>query len=353
MGDEVGRYSLAISRDECTGGPLNTAIQNSVAAAVEAGSTTPMGAGQSLQLLQVVLEDIRQIVVGRERTIAMNTFVRTLGERPRLACFLQHLNASLTAESNGAGAFATLSQAQGLHCLYGWAGQTLVLHSRSTPTPATETAAAGLGEFLGYSPTEWFVSIHIWQPNPGAFGFASVREMDAHAVAEPPHSHPYDFASHVAIGEIRETIYAEAPDAVSYERVDGVWPPHYEQDGCGLGVLEERVVLRAGDSYFMSREAIHDVEVDRRTAASKPAITLFLASEAVVKPHAFLSESMAKFHNQHPALKETGEPLSAERWSAKLDAVVRYLKGEIETLDLSDIVQCSSDYGFLAVGKPT
>jgi hypothetical protein len=135
-------------------------------------------------------------------------------------------------------------------------------------------------------------------------------------------------------------------DGIRLAHVDGVWPEHQYRSSCELATLEENVVLRAGDSYFMPTDMIHDVEFDAETAATTPAITLFLASEAVVVPHVYMADSMAVAHDENPDLKSSGKALSAAAWEAKLSAVSAYLRGERSVLSLADIVRHDGTYAF-------
>jgi hypothetical protein len=110
--------------------------------------------------------------------------------------------------------------------------------------------------------------------------------------------------------------------------------------------LEERVPLRAGDSYYMSCNRIHDVEIDASIALDRPAITLFLASECVVKPHVYMAPPMADFHDAHPKLKHRGYALPRENWYEKLELASAYLRGKAMTLNLHNIVKYEGEYAF-------
>ena len=80
---------------------------------------------------------------------------------------------------------------------------------------------------------------------------------------------------------MRESVYQEASASaptgsacryqdVDLERVDGVWPPHRDYARRRLRTIEDRVDLVQGQSYFMSPDMIHDVEVDRAPSADRP-----------------------------------------------------------------------------------
>jgi hypothetical protein len=56
-------------------------------------------------------------------------------------------------------------------------------------------------ELLGEAPTAvWGLSMHIWQANPRARAFPSAKRAEPGLILEPPHSHPFDFASMVSVG---------------------------------------------------------------------------------------------------------------------------------------------------------
>jgi hypothetical protein len=317
----------------------------------------------SLAQLLELLERVRTRPPGLDRIRAMNAFVRTLGQPVYLAALLDLLKAASSSEIERDAAIARTSHTGRMHCLYGWAGQTLLVASLSHPTVGTVAAAENL-DSLGYPAPEWDLSIHIWQPNPETEGFESMKRLEPDVILEPPHSHPFDFVSYVSKGEIRQSIYIQDDqvpdeasredgrryhryDGVTLERVDGIWPPHSERSPVRLKTLEDSVVLRAGDSYFLPYYAIHDVELDRESALVTPTITMFMPSEAIVKPRAYIAQSMADYHEQDPDLKAGGRPLTINQWRRKLDAVAAYLRGESKSLRLGEIVQCGSTYGFM------
>ncbi|MCA1221464.1 hypothetical protein [Streptomyces sp. 8L] len=318
------------------------------------GRTDATGA---LDELQELLEQIRQTPEGDLRVSRMNSFVRTLGRSDNLAAFLELMRASLK-EGPGAHGVSERSRAGRSHCIYGWAGQSLVLASDVHALPSTEPAGDGVQEFMGGAVAEWHASLHIWQPNPEALGFESTKRFEPGTIVEPPHSHPFSFVSYVSVGELRQSIYeedsAETPSGtgdryqdVDLERVGGVWPPHDEYVPSRLRTVEERVRLEQGQSYFMSPDMIHDVEVDRDIASERPTITLFLCSETVKVPVSYLVPSMAEFHRDNPEILSAAQALDPEVWDAKLAATARYLRGESDELRLGDIVNCGSSYGFM------
>ncbi len=316
---------------------------------------------EPLQGIRDLMDAIRALPRGESRLKCMNTFVRTLGTPRVFATFLDMMRDAAGRPGTAEEELSRVSQTARKHCIYGWCGQTLLLTSSTQPTEGTQKPEPGLWEMLGDPPpAAWGLSMHIWQPNPNAKGFPSGGRIDPDVIVEPPHSHPFDFASMVAIGSMRQSIYTQNPtgevrvvvgregryDGVLLEHVDGVWPPHGQQSSCEVGTLEARVLLQAGDSYYMPCDKIHDVEIDARTAGRTPAITLFLASEAVVKPHVYMAQSMVDMHEACPHLRHEGQALPPEAWHAKLTAVASYLRGEQSTLSLDDIVNYDGDYAF-------
>jgi len=292
----------------------------------------------------------------------MNTFVRTLGQPNHLAILLDVIRGSLHHENEFEAAMSNRSRGGRMHCIYGWAGQTLVLASHPEPTSGTEAPVEDMDDFLGYPPAEWDMSVHIWQPHPKARGFSSMKHVEPDVIVEPPHSHPFSFVSYVAKGLMHQSIYATVADeecelgsstsryaGVTLQEVDGVWPPHQMYRPQRLTTREDRVLLQEGDSYFLSPHVIHDVEIDRRTAARTPAITLFLCAEATVKPKVYLALDMAEYHRLHPKLKEVAVALETSQWDEKLRAVASYLRGEAPELCLDEVVLCNSTYGFMHI----
>ena len=57
------------------------------------------------------------------------------------------------------------------------------------------------------------------------------------------------------------------------------------------------------------------------------------ATDTSTIPNSYMVPSMAEFHRGHPDLTRRGKPLDLEAWDAKLDATVRYLRGELTTCD--------------------
>lgn len=356
--ENSGSPSLLSSRDALSAGHCDertAAAITGILARLEQGRADAAG---TLEKLQVLLEQIRHTPQGISRVAQMNAFVRTIGRADNLALFLELMRESQKSARLSDRKIAERSRGGLTHCLYGWAGQSHVLYSERNPLPSTADAGNGVEAHMGYPIAEWHASIHIWQPNPEAQAFKSLKRSEPGVLVEPPHSHPFSFVSYVSIGAMRESIYQEtsasAPSGdagryqdVDLERVDGVWPPHREYVRRRLRTVEDRVDLVQGQSYFMSPDMIHDVEVDRATSADRPAITFFLCAETTQVPNSYMVPSMAEFHRAHPDLTRQGKPLDLEAWDAKLDATARYLRGETDCLRLGEIVKCGSSYAFM------
>jgi hypothetical protein len=353
------RMTLSASRDVMTGMQPDRAIQSALVATLErwradAATATP------LQELKDTLEVVRRMPRGEVRLRGMNTLVRTLGTPEALATLLDILRLSWTKDGTREQELARVAQEGKLHSIYGWCGQTSILFSESEPTEGTVLPTdVWAKDRLLYPASLWWLSIHIWQPNPRAQGFRTDTLDEPGVIVEPPHSHPFDFASMVSIGKMRQSIYSELGsgakprkpgryDGSTLEHVDGVWPPHDYRRTVELQTEEDRLMLTAGDSYYLPCHRIHDVEVDTNDSRARPAITLFLASETLVVPHVYMATTMADYHAAHPDLIASLQPraLSAQAWMAKLEAVSDYLRGKSPTLCLDEIVKSDQEYAF-------
>jgi hypothetical protein len=362
-GVSIDGFSLTSIRDTMTQMSPDAAIERAIMSVVTRWLNDPQSV-EPIYEIRTVLESIRAVPRGDARLRSMNTFVRTLGRSQVLATFLDMLRDSAGRAGTREDELSRISRNARKHCAYGWAGQTLLLFSEMHPTEGTVEPEAGVWDFLGDPPPSvWGLSMHIWQPNPRAKGFSSGGRIERGAIVEPPHSHPFDFASMVSIGTMRQSIYAQLGsdearpeiglqdqqgryEGVRLEHVDGVWPEHTYQMSCEVTTIEGRVPLQTGDSYYMPCNMIHDVEFEANVARRTPAITLFLASEAVVKPHVYMAQSMVDAHAAQPSLKGEGRALPLSAWHAKLEAVASYLQGEQSSLCLDDIVRCDGEYAF-------
>lgn len=353
---EVDGRTLREIRDTMTKLPPDMTTEQAITEVMRSWRADRHGI-EPIGAIRDVLDRIRAQPRGSARLAAMNTFVRTLGSAEGLATFLDMLRDSATRTGTADEELTRYSRNARKHAVYGWAGQTLLLFSGFDATDATVAPEPGVSKLLGENPPAavWGLSMHVWQPNPNARAFPSGGRIDGGLIVEPPHSHPFDFASMVATGVMHQSIYApEAADGegggrydgVRLEHVDGIWPEHEYSSSCELSTVERSVELRAGDSYYLPCDMIHDVEFNAQVAATTPAVTLFLASEAVVKPHVYMAASMADAHDANPRLKEQGDVLPQSAWQAKLEAVSAYLRGERDTLQLGGIVNYEGDYAF-------
>lgn len=349
--------SLAEVRDILTNSALNHPIANQIKSMLESWQTDPASVEPYLAM-RSVLEQVRKLPHGEERLYAMSTIMKVLGQPESLADYLDALRDSVrrTGTIEQEAAKARLLSVK-MHSIYGWCGNTLIVESLGHITEGTFPSAPEIGARLGNSPTPWNLTVHIWQPNTTAKPFPANPAIAPNTLVEPPHSHPFDFLSTVVKGEMYQSIYEQRgqdalPVASGYytnvelEHVDGVWPPHDYRAPCYLDTREHRVCLKQGDVYYMPSDWIHDVELDGNLAPTKPTITLFLSSEYLVMPHAYMTHEMADFHKANPDIKTAAKPISEDAWHAKLKAISRYLRGQSNTLSLNDIVDHEGEYAF-------
>lgn len=313
--------------------------------------------------IRAILDTIRALPRSDERVRCMNTVLRVLGQSENFATLLDMIRDSSQRIGTNEHVLSESSRKSSKHAVYGWCGQTRLVLSGTEPAHGTLTPEPGVQDFLGKTPTSaWSLSMHIWQPNANAKGFECGHRIEPPVIAEPPHSHPFDFASIVVIGQMHQSVYAQCDsdvgvarldrelkgryDGVTLHHVHGVWPPHDQYEETSVVTLENRVLMKAADSYFMPAPIIHDVQVDATISQNTPAITLFLRSETYTKPHVYISSSMADCHARNPALKHQGYPLSDEDWNRKLERVADYVRGKTPTLNLSSVVKYDNEYAF-------
>lgn len=357
------KMSLCLIRDYMTSLESDIDIREAILAVVEKWLDKPSTV-EPLSSIRAILDSIRLLPRGNKRLKSMNTLVQTLGQPEIFATFLDMLCDSSQRLGTREQALSEISRKSTKHAVYGWCGQTRLALSSTEPNNNTLKPEIGVQDFLGKTPTSaWALSMHIWQPNPLAKGFFCGNQTVPNVIAEPPHSHPFDFASMVVIGEMHQSIYTQLDsekhliqkeatiekgryDGIILEHVHGVWPPHDHREPSELRTLEDRVLIKAGDSYYMSCDTIHDVQIDANIASNKPAITLFLRSESFVKPHVYMASSMADFHTIHPYLKNQGYPLPENDWDEKLKLVANYVRGKRSTLNLDHVVKYDNEYAF-------
>jgi hypothetical protein len=308
-----------------------------------------------IEEMQGVLESIRQLPSGYLRVCRMNTFVRTLGRRDVLATYLEMMLDSAEREGTEESALCKASQDARMHAIYGWSGQTLLLKSKAGACDGTFPPMNGVAELTGNKSSQWGVSIHVWQPNTKAKGFPSPGVYSSEVFVEPPHSHPFEFVSMVTVGNIHQSIYSQQRakqsgpgryDGRVLEHVDCVWPPHTNRTASEVITLEDRLELREGDSYYMPCNWIHDVEVDIEASKKRPAITLFLSTEFIVKPHVYLPKQLADYHDANPLLHTKAAALSVDKWKAKMKMLSLYIGGEIPLLELAELIEYQDEYAF-------
>ncbi|WP_448698231.1 hypothetical protein ACFGVR_15540 [Mucilaginibacter sp. AW1-3] len=360
---DIDGMSLCEIRDYLTKLEPDPAVEETILSSLEGWQVNPE-AGEPLFVIHSMLDSFRLLPRNNERVRRMNTFVRTLGRPDIFAEFLDMIRAASLRTDTREQALTKASRLSSKHAVYGWSGQTRLALSGTKATVNTVIPEPGVQNFLGKTPTSaWSLSMHIWQPNVRAEGFLCGHREDENIIAEPPHSHPFDFASMLVTGKLHQSIYLQKDantslsqtenrqlkgryDGIALEHVHGVWPPHDGREECAVMTLNERVELRAGDSYYMSAETIHDVQIDANIAQDTPAITLFLRSESFVKPHVYMAPQMADFHETHPDLKNQGSPLTEKAWNAKLTLVADYVRGKTTILNLSEIVNYDNEYAF-------
>ena len=358
--------SLLQNRDYMRTLAPNLSIRDAVLSLVDRWLDEP-NTVEPFAKIRAMLDTMRILPRSQDRLVGMNTFLKTFGEPAVFASLLDMLRASSQRLGSHEQALSEVSRKSSKHAVYGWCGQTRLALSSTETLISTLTPELGVQDFLGKTPTSaWSLSMHIWQPNPNAKGFSCGNQDILNIIAEPPHSHPFDFASFVVIGQMHQSIYVQEGsdqalinkdallsngryDGINLEHVHGVWPPHDYRETSAVKTLENRVEMNAGDSYYMAGDKIHDVQVYSNVAQHKPAITLFLRSESYVKPHVYMTQSMADFHANNPNLKKQGYALGEDDWNKKLELVSRYVRGESPTLNLSDIVKYDNEYAFFHV----
>ncbi|MEX0909825.1 MAG: hypothetical protein WDZ75_00860 [Candidatus Paceibacterota bacterium] len=366
--NELDQSSFSAIKESLTNQELDPVTEERINSLISSWLESPEKV-MPYQDMRDVLETTRQLSLGKERVRQMNSIIRTLGRPDNLATYLDMLRDSATRSGTEEQKICKDKlQNVKMHSIYGWCGNTLSVESWDSLTDGTFRSNPELGKKLGNSPSAWNLTIHVWQPNLTAEGFALNSErLDEDSILEPPHSHPFDFVSKIVKGNIHQSIYRQKsnntlhidkPETVPgyYDKnkllhVDGVWPPHDFQQDCDIETLEHRVPMNEGDSYYMPCNFIHDVEVGKKIARSKPTISLFLSSEYIVMPHVYMTKTMSDFHEANPDIKRMGTPIPEDAWHKKLKAISAYLRGESETLDLNEIVNWKGKYAFHNVRK--
>jgi hypothetical protein len=300
------------------------------------------------------------------RRVAMNTFVRTIGEPAALADWLDIITAEPDATAisqtlpNGSVKRLYLSD-YARHSHYGHFQFVLLRSSLDRSTLSSQhasRAADSQAAFPDWFDSGWAVELSIWQPSfvkPSAV-FLSDGTLKPDTLREPPHTHPHEFFSKVVTGSMRHSRYIiESEDTltpghgstseqtvakngayadVEFNKVHEVWPPHNVDGKCRLKAVEENVEFSAGESYRMPLGVIHDVEFDAVAGRSGPAITCVLCAEQEVAPDVFMENSMLSYHNSHADLADHDHATSVETWRENLRVIAAYLRQETDTLIL-------------------
>eukprot|EP01044_Picomonas_judraskeda_P000688 COSAG03_NODE_32_length_18233_cov_11.266847_18_plen_1227_part_00 len=265
------------------------------------------------------------------RRIAMNTFIRTIGEPSALADWLE----IISADSSDTTRLCDYAR----HSHYGHFQFVLLQVSgeQSAASPEHESRAAdnqlACPEWYNAG---WALELSVWQPsftNPAAV-FVSQGRLKPETLREPPHTHPYEFFSKVVTGSMRHNRYVEVADTdagggayadVVFNKTHEAWPPHSGGDKCKLKATEEDIVFTAGESYRMPLGVIHDVEFDT-TNSDTPAITCVIVAEQEVAPDVFMEDSMLIHHNSNPDLAKHDRSMPLVTWQANLRAIADYLR---------------------------
>lgn len=333
---EESERDLSASRDRFTSMKPDPEIRNAILASIDQ-CRKPASDGDAVAALRQVLEMMRTVPAGARRNRGMNTFVRTLGEPANLATWLDVLRDTYQRDGTDGQRICRILSSYKRHSHYGHYQLLMMVsarHATEATTPISGTASAGR---LAHAP-QWDLLLSIWQPLPTNTSFLSAKRSEPHLLVEPAHSHPFDFVSKVVTGTMYQSTYrpttreASSRSAGRYAgvplvRVDRTWPPHEHREHAWLKTVEDRVPLRAGDSYFLSSDRIHDVEMDLTIASSKPAITLMLSAESTVLADVYLEKSMLDFHDANPNLKDGDCGMPFSTWSGILQDTAAYLRG--------------------------
>lgn len=324
--------SLADFRDAFTSMRLNREVRNAVLIPIGRWRSHP-SASDPVAELQKVIETMRRLPAGATRNRDMNTLVRTLGEPYTLATWLDILRDTYRRDGTKGQAICKILLSYRRHSHY---GHTQLLMMVSARIPSEDTQHTPRNRIKHAS--QWDMTLSIWQPIGGATSFPSRKRSEPQLLVEPAHNHPFDFVSKVVVGTLYQSTYqpttkeaasrtAGRYSGVELLRVDRTWPPHERREAAWLKTLEDRVPLRAGDSYYLPADMIHDVEMDSDISATRPAITLMLASNAIALPDVFLEQPMLDFHDANPRLKDADVAMPFKTWDKILRRAAAYLRG--------------------------
>jgi hypothetical protein len=339
---ELMNCKLSAYRDEFTSMELDEEIRNGILVAIGRWQKNPSDS-DPVAAVQQIVETMRKMPAGAARNQCMNTFVRTLGEPDTLATWLDILLDTYHKEGSDGQRICRILQSYKRHSHYGHY-QLLMLVSARHAIKATASISDPASIRKIKHASQWDMLLSIWQPLTGNSSFRSAKRSEPRLLVEPAHSHPFDFVSRVVIGTIYESTYRPATKeasssdkgryaAVPLVRVDGTWPPHERREEAWLMTVEDRVSLRAGDSYFLPSDVIHDVEMDLTVSLSKPAITLMLTAESTVLADVYLEQPMLEFHDANPDLRSADCEMPFSNWNMILTDTAAYLRGA-DTLQL-------------------
>jgi hypothetical protein len=202
--------------------------------------------------------------------------LRTIGEPEILATWLDILRYTYSRQDAEGKEVCKVLLSYRSHSRYGHC-KLLMLVSGREATEATITILDKANLHRIKNAPQWDMVLSIWQPIASSTRYPSATRAEPHLLLEPPHSHPFDFVSKVVAGSLRQSVYrpttrersSAASDRYSGTRffcVDRTWPPHEHRKEAWLETVENRVLLRGGDSYFMPSDLIHDVEMDMAVA---------------------------------------------------------------------------------------
>jgi hypothetical protein len=266
----------------------------------------------SMQAMHDAIKDI-QLLAEADRFMRMNTIVRTLGQPETLAQWL--------------GCMRSYCRSDG--------------YKEDCAALEFDEHHRRFGHFQFYLlPGKGPMTMHVWQPAP------RLHIEGVHFSQEPPHTHPWNFVSTVAIGSLRMTDYRMKQQRVNADyacfEIDRSFSNLSKCEG-GVSngpapmATEE---LNAGDSYLFPKEHVHSTPDDGKWT-TEPAITLLVKDRAEQRSAFYMSRSDAvqfDLARTNSSLRSTG-PLSHNRivrYEAKLDSIMSYLRGW-PTLDLASL----------------
>lgn len=340
--DDEAISTLQSSRDTASAIEINQGLHDAMMAPIEAWRSNPVGA-TPVTKMTTVLETMRAISDSPERRLAMVTAARTLGEAETLASWLDILVDSDERYPEGSEEHTAVQSMKNYHHHSGYGH----LHMRLV------NSAEGESEGTKGSPNpEWSIGISAWQPATRTFFKSETTLNLPEVVVEPPHRHPYAFASKIVRSSMIQSIYtpeciqADTPahtgegryKGITFACVDGLWPPHTRQDRIPhyLTATEHRVQLNEGDAYFLPTGLVHDVEIDLERNKTRPHVTCLISSESIMQnpeSDVFMEQPMLDYHDKYPHLKKTMKPMTSKVWRTSCQKLAAYLRGG-DSLDL-------------------